>query len=153
MLVKFKDNKVVVPGHNFKDDVYSFGKTLYEYMTLEINTNVEQKKIIDASNRYGIEYVGLLNLMLREVETERPDFIYLENFALKEGLIGDVSEMSKNNQLSISTVNGATSKPRFNLSSIGPKSRSKDKASTDFAKTRKKEYDVDSNETTKLDIN
>lgn len=77
MLVKFKDNKVVVPGHNFKDDVYSFGKTLYEYMTLEINTNVDQKKIIDASNRYGIEYVGLLNLMLREVETERPDFIYL----------------------------------------------------------------------------
>lgn len=34
LLVKFKDNKIIVPGHNFKDDVYSFGKTLYEYMTL-----------------------------------------------------------------------------------------------------------------------
>ncbi len=29
LLVKFKDNKIVVPGHNFRDDVYSFGKTLY----------------------------------------------------------------------------------------------------------------------------
>lgn len=29
LLVKFKDNKIIVPGHNFKDDVYSFGKTLY----------------------------------------------------------------------------------------------------------------------------
>lgn len=61
--------------------------------------------------------------------------------------------MSKNNQLSISTVNGATSKPRLSLSAIRPKSRSKDKLSSDFAKTRKKEYDVDNNETTKLDLN
>lgn len=59
--------------------------------------------------------------------------------------------MSKNNQLSISTVNGATSKPRLSLSALGQKSRSKDKLSTDFAKTRKKEYDVD-NEVTKLDL-
>lgn len=34
LMAKFKDNKLIVPGHNFKDDVYSFGKTLYEYMTL-----------------------------------------------------------------------------------------------------------------------
>jgi len=27
--IKFKDNKIMVPGHNFKDDVYSFGKTLF----------------------------------------------------------------------------------------------------------------------------
>lgn len=67
-------------------------------------------------------------------------------------MIGDVSEMTKNNQLSISTVNGATSKPRLNLSAFGSKSRSKDKLSSDFAKTRKKEYDLDNNETTKLDI-
>jgi hypothetical protein len=61
--------------------------------------------------------------------------------------------MSKNNQLSISAVNGATSKPRLSLSAIGKKSHSKDKLPTDFAKTRKKEYDVDSNQITKIDLN
>lgn len=26
--VKFKDNKIMVAGHNYKDDVYSLGKTI-----------------------------------------------------------------------------------------------------------------------------
>jgi serine/threonine protein kinase len=32
--VKFKDNSIMVEGHTFKDDVYSFGKTLLELMLL-----------------------------------------------------------------------------------------------------------------------
>jgi serine/threonine protein kinase len=65
LLVKFKDNKVIVPGHNFKDDVYSFGKTLYELMALEVNTIVDSKKLVQCSNRYGAEYCGLVMLMLK----------------------------------------------------------------------------------------
>lgn len=34
LLVKFKNQKISVTGHTIKDDVYSFGKTLYELMTL-----------------------------------------------------------------------------------------------------------------------
>ena len=36
LLVKFKNHRISVEGHNIKDDVYSFGKTLYEMMTLEM---------------------------------------------------------------------------------------------------------------------
>lgn len=111
LLVKFKDNKVIVPGHNFKDDVYSFGKTLYELMTLEVNAPVDARKLVQCANRYGAEYCGLVNLMLKEAEIERPDFIYLESYATRKELIFEnESEISKNNFLSISTVNGVSSK-------------------------------------------
>lgn len=77
LLVKFKDNKLLVPGHTFKDDVYSFGKTLYEFMTLDVSAPVDQKRLVQAGSRYGNQYCGLLMLMLKESEVERPDFIYL----------------------------------------------------------------------------
>lgn len=88
LMVKFKDNKVIVPGHNFKDDVYSFGKTLHEYMMLECNEKtLMEKKTLDCNPRYSADYWGLVSLMMRTEEHERPDFLYLESFAIKKGLI------------------------------------------------------------------
>lgn len=37
LLVKFKDHNASVQAHNIKDDVYSFGKMIGEYMTLDID--------------------------------------------------------------------------------------------------------------------
>lgn len=145
LMVKFKDNKLVVPGHNFKDDVYSFGKTLYEFVTLESSGPVDPRKLLQCSNRYGSEYCGLLSLMLREVEIERPDFIYLESYATHKELINEnASEISKNNYLSISTVNGVNSDRRLSLSKA-EKNRSKSKQKNhDLIKTRRKEFEIDS---------
>eukprot|EP00919_Chromeraceae_sp_WS-2016_P067988 GHVR01161018.1.p1 GENE.GHVR01161018.1~~GHVR01161018.1.p1 ORF type:complete len:106 (+),score=5.12 GHVR01161018.1:417-734(+) len=38
LIVKFKDSSKNVPGNNSKDDVYSFGKTCLEMMTLQSGT-------------------------------------------------------------------------------------------------------------------
>ena len=44
LLEKFTDSKITVPGHTFKDDVYSLGKTIFEFMTLELNGSLNPKK-------------------------------------------------------------------------------------------------------------
>lgn len=36
LLVKFKDSRRSVKGHTIQDDVFSFGKILYEMMTLNV---------------------------------------------------------------------------------------------------------------------
>ena len=41
---KFINQSNVVPGHNTKDDVYSFGKTLYEMMTLKVKNTVSSNQ-------------------------------------------------------------------------------------------------------------
>lgn len=125
--MKFKDNKVIVPGHNYKDDVYSLGKTIYELMVLEVNSPFDQLRLMQCASRYGPEYCGLVSLMLKETEIERPDFIYLERYATKMDLINEgASEITKNNFLSISTVNGSKSKEKVSLSK-GEQSKSKSK--------------------------
>jgi hypothetical protein len=49
------------------------------------------------------------------------------------------SDAARGNYLSISTVNGASSKQRMlSLSTVDRKGRSKEKPSNDFTKTRKK---------------
>ena len=53
LLVKFKNSKAIVPGHTFKDDVYSFGKTIYELMTLDLSGTLNPKKMLELSTRYG----------------------------------------------------------------------------------------------------
>jgi serine/threonine protein kinase len=42
---KFKDHKRSVPGHTYKDDVFSFGMTLGEFMTLESCSSINSKKL------------------------------------------------------------------------------------------------------------
>lgn len=36
LLVKFNDPQRVIPGNNFKDDVFSLGRTILEMMLLEV---------------------------------------------------------------------------------------------------------------------
>jgi serine/threonine protein kinase len=87
LVAKFKDNKIVVPGHNFKDDVYSFGKTLVEMMTLDGSNLLVSRKIKNCLPRYGPDYHHILNLLLKEDENQRPDFIELEAYMIKRNLI------------------------------------------------------------------
>jgi hypothetical protein len=44
-------------------------------------------KGLECSNRYGAEYWGLNSLMIKTEEAERPDFIYLESYAVRKQLI------------------------------------------------------------------
>lgn len=54
LLVKFKNQKASIPaGHNFKDDVYSFGKTLSEMMLLETGQVLSPQKMGECKARYG----------------------------------------------------------------------------------------------------
>lgn len=45
-----------MPAHNIKDDVYSFGKTIGEYMTLDANWMQNSNAIKECNDRYGKEY-------------------------------------------------------------------------------------------------
>ena len=66
LLVKFKNQKLSVQGHNIKDDVYSFGKTLYEMLTLDLGCHVSFKRWPDLRLRYGNDIINFLDMMLKE---------------------------------------------------------------------------------------
>jgi serine/threonine protein kinase len=65
LLEKFKDSRITVPGHHFKDDVYSLGKTIFEFMSLEINGVLSTKKTQLIENKYGSKYSILVMMMLK----------------------------------------------------------------------------------------
>ena len=50
LLQKFKNQKISIPnGHNIKDDVYSFGKTLSEMMLLEMGQPFTPRKFYECT--------------------------------------------------------------------------------------------------------
>ena len=51
--VKFLDNKASVKGHTIKDDVYSYGKTLYEMMVLEQGVPFKKEAFKTINKTYG----------------------------------------------------------------------------------------------------
>ena len=66
LMPKFINNKKTVPGSTVKDDVYSFGKTFSEMMTLEIGQDFDLRVYRQCEERFGKEMVYLLKLMMEE---------------------------------------------------------------------------------------
>ena len=64
-----------MPAHNIKDDVYSFGKTIGEYMTLDPNWMQNPNAIKECNDRYGKEYSLVIVLATKNKESERADFL------------------------------------------------------------------------------
>ena len=64
LLVKFENNKISVSGHTIKDDVYSYGKTLLEMMTLEIGIPYKKDILVKLKKNYDDNLVHLLKVML-----------------------------------------------------------------------------------------
>lgn len=102
--VKFKNNKVTVPGHTYKDDVYSLGKTLFEVMCLEVCPSITNKKTQECLVRYGTEFTTLISMMTCENELSRPDFLYLRAHIEKTATPDPLKQLP----LSISTVDKRT---------------------------------------------
>lgn len=65
LLVKFKEPNKMVPGNNFKDDVYSLGQTLLEMLTLEIGAKLTTELQAKLQLRYGENIKQLISQMMK----------------------------------------------------------------------------------------
>lgn len=66
LLAKFINTQLVVPGNTFKDDVYSFGRTLLDMLLLTNGAGLERK--LEAMTLYGHNVAHLIQLMLKDSE-------------------------------------------------------------------------------------
>jgi serine/threonine protein kinase len=150
LAAKFKDKRVTVPGHTIKDDVFSFGKTMTEMMTLEIGLLWNQKIKEECLYRYGKDFGVLIDLMMAENESKRADFLLVEEYLSSIGVIGasrmGSMDSSLENKCKSSSVKSFGSTPTINLkhfnlnvggarNKMPPDSRTKRKRTTESIET------------------